>query len=405
MKKILIDSNDGTLVYNNTAVVSDIPVTTSGTSLTLPQTIVAKAKPVTALKRYGLCTQASTPTPSTPVDILCNTGAVHEGLLGEYTYDQIEPNEGNESTAVPPGMPFSKLLVAQKNLFPSNWIEQGSIAAADGHLVPSQARVRTRDFIPIKPSQEYTISEQGATYIYAFFFKKDGSFVSSGGTWKTLPYTFTTPATAYKVMFSFANSTGSGVNIAPDEVSDVQLEEGALVTTYSQPPYMTDIAPLLSNSDGTVYDEQDVMTGVITRRIGYKVLTGNEKWSAFDAANCIYRLEYPADDKINIYLLCTHFACIDPSLGAYLIPDGGCKAHNATHVWYFRNGNCTSMDAWVTWLTAQYEAGTPVIVVYERAASITEVMDKGTLSTFEGSNTVDSLSSVDAKIDITYVTG
>ena len=406
MKKILTDSNDGTLVYNNRAVVSDIPVTTSGTSLILPQTIAAKAKPVNALKRYGLCTQASTPTPSTPVDILCNTGAVHEGLLGEYTYDQIEPDDGNESTAVPPGMPFSKLFVAQKNLFPSDWIEQGSIAAADGHLVPSPARVRTRDFIPIKPSQEYTISEQGATYTFAFFYKKDGSFISSSGSWKNTPYAFTTPATAYKIKFTFANSTGTGVNITPDEVSDVQLEEGASATTYSQPPYMTDIAPLLSNSDGTVRDEQNVMTGVITRNVGYTVLTGNETWRYTSSGGCFYAI-IPTMKKNNprIAGFSTHFvgsAAINTSMpdNSIAFADSGDNG-----IIVVKCTACTSMDAWETWLTAQYEAGTPVIVVYERAESITEVMDKGTLSTFEGSNTVESLSAVDAKIDITYVTG
>ena len=36
----------------------------------------ALGKPLKSLTQYGLCSQASTPTPSTPIDILCNNGAL-----------------------------------------------------------------------------------------------------------------------------------------------------------------------------------------------------------------------------------------------------------------------------------------------------------------------------------------
>ena len=406
MKKILTDSNDGTLVYNSRAVVSDIPVTTRGTSLILPQTIMARAKAVSALKRYGLCTQASTPTPSSPVDILCNTGAVYEGMLGEYTYDQLVPDEGNESTEVPPPMPFSKLFISQKNIFPTDWIEQGTITSSDGQASGAAAtRVRTKDYIPAKPSQQYTISEQGATYVFVFYYKLDGTYISSAGSWKTAPYSFTTPANTAKVKFTFANSTGTTVNISPSDVSDIQLEEGTTATTYSQPPYRADIAPLLSNQAGTVYDEQDVLTGIITRRMGYVVLTGNETWSV-EPGTTVFKLCI-SNCKAQTTLICTHFAPCDSSLYTSQMPDGTVKAHKTAenYIYFKYNAANSNTNTWQNWLTDLYNAGTPVIVVYEKTAAENEVMDRGVLSTFEGSNTVASSSFVDAKIDITYVTG
>ena len=55
-------------------------VKVSGTSpLSLPGAI---ANSIKSLTQYGLCTQASTPTPSAPVDIMCNNGALRFGALG-----------------------------------------------------------------------------------------------------------------------------------------------------------------------------------------------------------------------------------------------------------------------------------------------------------------------------------
>ena len=53
----------------------------------LPTTITALAKAIHSLTQYGLCTQASTPTPSAPQDIYCNNGAlkmVDEDLPAGY---------------------------------------------------------------------------------------------------------------------------------------------------------------------------------------------------------------------------------------------------------------------------------------------------------------------------------
>lgn len=46
---------------------------TGNSPLSLPNAV---AKPIKSLTQYGLCTQAATPTPDAPVDIMCNNGAL-----------------------------------------------------------------------------------------------------------------------------------------------------------------------------------------------------------------------------------------------------------------------------------------------------------------------------------------
>ena len=46
---------------------------TGNSPLSLPNAV---AKPIKSLTQYGLCAQATTPTPSEPVDIMCNNGAL-----------------------------------------------------------------------------------------------------------------------------------------------------------------------------------------------------------------------------------------------------------------------------------------------------------------------------------------
>ena len=64
----------------------------SGTVLTVtgisPLALVnAMAAPIHSLTQYGKCVQNGTPTPSAPVDILCNNGVLRYGAMGSNLYD------------------------------------------------------------------------------------------------------------------------------------------------------------------------------------------------------------------------------------------------------------------------------------------------------------------------------
>ena len=64
----------------------------------LPMTLDAAAGKVLRLLRYGNCTQAGTPTPSSPVDIICNNGAVGEAVHANpeavRVYSELYTDEG-----------------------------------------------------------------------------------------------------------------------------------------------------------------------------------------------------------------------------------------------------------------------------------------------------------------------
>ena len=135
MMKILTN-NGGTLVYNGDAVASDIPVVTSRTSVALPQTFTALAKPIPMLKRYGLCTQASTPSPASPVDIYSNVGK-----LGITTVASKEEEDENGDW-LSPTYEWEKMVLYGKNLHTGEW-EQGSVRAADGTFLDSNYRIRS----------------------------------------------------------------------------------------------------------------------------------------------------------------------------------------------------------------------------------------------------------------------
>lgn len=411
-KKIIIDDNDLALVNSSDkALTIDVPTTASLTGATLPQTVTAVKGKVSAMVRYGKCSQSSTPTPASPVDIICNVGAVREGMFGELLFTQ-EPTDPDE---LPPAVPFETMRIIAPNLIPADSFEQGSFSSGQEYNTEPyySTRVRTKEGIPVKKSTQYTVSgatNAGTQTIYVYEFKTNGNYSSAG--WKSLPYTFTTSSTTETVRFLLAKESGTNTAIAPSDVEFFQLEEGASATTFKGYASYVSVAPLLSNYSNTVKDEQNILTGAITRRLGYLVLTGDEagEWTAFDASNGTYRLQYPTgsvalDEKVNTYILCTHFSCIAPSAGAASIPDGGCKTHTSSHYWYFRKSGITSVSAWLDWLQAQYEAGTPVIVVYEKTTAATEMTDYARMNTQAGSNTIDSTSPADATIDMTYNNG
>lgn len=52
----------------------------------------ALKKPIKSLTQYGLCSQADTPTPSSPVPIMCNNGEIKYGALGANLLDPSPSN-------------------------------------------------------------------------------------------------------------------------------------------------------------------------------------------------------------------------------------------------------------------------------------------------------------------------
>lgn len=145
---------------------------------------------------------------------------------------------------------------------------------------------------------------------------------------------------------------------------------------------------------GGYKDEQDIISGNIVRKTGIMILDGEtelENGSGFSN-----------DGRVHFYIgyssilnnetriaSSTHFASTD----IY-----GLSMPNNTIIGYFdsiknyrieiKNTNWTTLSDYVNFMKAQYEAGTPVIIIYPLADEITEQVTPQPLDTEEGDNVI-----------------
>lgn len=142
---------------------------------------------------------------------------------------------------------------------------------------------------------------------------------------------------------------------------------------------------------GNYQDVQEILSGNITRNVGVKVLDGTEEDLAFNTQyNVAYF--YIADKKIGetIYtpLLCSHlrnnstpYAAMGYGEISSTIRDNGINMKVSSDI--------TSLALFKQWLADQYNAGTPVIVVYPIRTPTTEVVAGQTLQVTQGDNTLE----------------
>lgn len=127
-------------------------------------------------------------------------------------------------------------------------------------------------------------------------------------------------------------------------------------------------------------DEQEILTGAITRRVGIAVLDGTEDWEVKN--NWFEADVLPNGDSEYTGLLCTHF------------PFGTPTVANTVHKMYGETNlqinypAATTVDELKTWLAGQYANGTPVIVVYVLKNPTTESVSPQTLEVKSGDNTI-----------------
>lgn len=182
-------------------------------------------------------------------------------------------------------------------------------------------------------------------------------------------------------------------------VTDLKLAMGSTLTPYVQPTGDASAQNLLAV--GSYADTQEIISGAITRKCGIKVFDGTETWtlaSNNDASGnkCFYT---PFTDRaggtISLTLLCTHYAQAPAASYTTLTTGQFLYNSNASNLnVYFDGGAITTKDGWTGWLKAQYDAGTPVIVVYPLAEETTESVAGQSLSTAAGTNVVSVMAEV-----------
>lgn len=356
---------------------------------TAPLTLTsALSKPIKSLTQFGKLTQSTTPTPSAPVDIVCNNGAVKLLNLAD---------------------------VEQSNLDIGYYINNS------GARTSSPANFYTLGYVAVKPNTAYTMKTSSSLgYFSIMEYGADKSFIKrtlygSTGNPAGDTTTFTTGSTTYFLRWG-SNMDGNTATYATISALTWMLSEGATAKEYA--PYgtlYTDGTPEVLSvggrtasvqsllAVGDVQDEQNIISGHVVRRIGVYVFDGTETWID---GNYGYITEAVQDQSGETYTpLCTHFR------GTTGTP----QSNSNTFRCYRTSGgvgriyiapNRTTYDtkeAFAAFIAAQYAAGTPVIVVYPLATETTESVTPQHMSTSVGTNVVSVVSNVDpVELEVEY---
>jgi hypothetical protein len=206
--------------------------------------------------------------------------------------------------------------------------------------------------------------------------------ISAGNTYKI---TGTTPNNCVYVRISI-----------PMLDTNVQLEQGSTATTYA--PYFnggTATAKMLLKV-GDYQDVQEILAGDVTRKVGVKVLDGTETYQLYGSgaelrASTTIAGKHAAQTGVSS-LMCSHFAAVaDTTAGGVIGGQINCDSTPSypTTIRIGINGLATTGNEFKAWLADQYNAGTPVTIVYPLATETTESVTGQTLQVQAGDNTLE----------------
>lgn len=151
-----------------------------------------------------------------------------------------------------------------------------------------------------------------------------------------------------------------------------QLEQGSTATDYE--PYTAQTASVENLLGvGDYKDEQNTISGAMTRACGIKVLDGTEEWTTdtYGGYRRMVLQEVLTASGDTLSVICSHYA--SRSSDARQQPNSIFIAGSGKTVIYVGNTqNITTVDEFKAFLAAQYANGTPVVIVYPLAEATTE---------------------------------
>lgn len=344
---------------------------------------------IISLKQYGKCVQDGTPTPSSPVDIKCNNGAikVSANLLDPTTVPNenkyITSHSGDEST-------------------------------------PGSGTFRHSDYIRIVGGEEYFFGMKpysASTAGLAWYSAPNlGSYISgvNGTTLKNAGMVATAPASANYVRFSWMTSSGYDTNWQ----NSVYICVNGLMSAFRAfgEVYIDGTPEVLTVSDGTntqtasvsdlfavgdYKDEQDIISGLVTRKCRAKVLDGTELYTKANSGNTVrFRINNVSDlitgsGMGRIPAIYSHFQDLSSTSSQSL---GGAFAFSGRVIYFIPTDQTLDLNGWKSWVAQQYAAGTPVIVIYPLAQETTEQTTPHELHSYAGNTTVSWTAEVDGTV-------
>lgn len=352
VNELVDDKQDVLTAGTDLEIVGYAPTTVSGNgSVSLNNAI---ADGLISVTLTGGCEQNGTPTPTNPVDIICNNGAIK----------------------------------SSKNIF-------------DKTLSATAVGSATTYWEIQVPNGTYTCSTNMPNYgrnANVWFDIQTGFTSDVNPVYASQPRTITVTEGVLYVAVRNGDSYRSLIN----GERWVQVEQGDTATTYH--PYgiyidgdietisdgngNTAIAEYLL-SVGDYKDTQELLSGEITRNVGIKVLDGTESWFYNNSGgNSVFYSQSS---------ISTDVFGVPPYSNRYIgIPSASGRTDGNIYIININNNSrldvvdnrFTNAAEWKAYLSEQYYAGNPVIVVYAIGDSTSETAQAQTLTTQKGSNTI-----------------
>ena len=411
---------------------------------------MALKKGLQSLTQYGAISQASTPSPSSPQEIVCNNGALrmvddelpagYKRLLG-LTYNNNVyygitnfKMRGSDtlrfSFKCTMGTPACNVLGAyDATSAQTNYsLYLGAASSAkylryNGSTYNSQADQNEQYDVVITPTgstgmkTDSTWTEKtfesdgdlciGTTSPTATSSKMVGDIIGNiqvDGRLKLVPCErMSDNVLGYYDLVgeTFYEPTGSGVVSMGYDGSHYSLQIVGTAESLTLGSQSATAADLFATEDYA--DEQEIISGAITRKVGVVVLDGTETGWALSDSGTTHRFRGTKPDDCytpssRAPITSTHFKYNSTGQAT-----GGAFIGASTY-WYFipSDQTITTEDAWKAWLAAQYAAGTPVIVIYPLATETTESVTAQPLSTAKGDNTLTGTINVTATFEAVY---
>ena len=290
-----------------------------------------------------------------------------------------------------------------KNFFNKNMpnVLISGFIRGDGAFIPSES-FRTVIY-PLQIGETYTITRATSTpttaamRVAAYNTQQprttDNSVVLFAGAASSKTATITVPD-GYPYIATYVKHSSDTISDA-ELLDGFQIEKGSTATEYE--PYYdggTATAEMLLKV-GDYQDEQEILSGAVTRKIGIRVLKGTESWVSNSSNVYTFGLNgalKPPVSPNRIAIPCTHFVGTNAANAS--MPNNSIK--QGTFTAFPNDGgigvkmtSVSGVAGFKQWLADQYNAGTPVIVLYPLATPTTESVAGQTLQVTDGDNVLE----------------
>lgn len=271
------------------------------------------------------------------------------------------------------------IWVHGKNLFDENDVILGYFYNDSGTYTSNNVTY-TSGKIPMNAGTTVTFSRGLAVagvYLRIHAFDSNDNWiglVAKSSTATDLSCTGTTPANTSYIRVCGAKKAAPSTEID----HECQVELGSTATEYA--PYYngdTATAEMLLKVSNYV-DEQEILSWNITRKVGVQVFDGTENWKSAVTGK-FYIDNYYMRNYNSMPTLCTHYEAVLASstsqvgfgkIGLFATATQGQSSARLV----IGDNNYTSVDDFKAYLSQQYQAGTPIIVLYPLIEQTTETV-------------------------------